>query len=158
MPKEAKYIKAKKVFVTGIGCINVIKTLSRLIKKGEIKYGDRVINIGYAGSSCLPIGSIVQINKCHRLNKSKTVKEATFYLSDCFDLDNYECTTSDDFVEDGAFAVADMELAYICAFFDDVVSLKIISDNINLTEYNSFDSKKTWKKLNKIIKGVANED
>lgn len=161
MGKEADNILIPNacIYITGIGCINVIKTLSRLIKRGEITNKDEIINVGYAGSSSLPIGSVVTIHKCSRLNASHTVKEPTFKLKKAEGLDFFECKTADDFVEKyNGKKVIDMELAYICSFFSKVTSIKIISDNENYCEYEEFDSKESWKTVNKILKGIINAD
>lgn len=161
MSKEAKRIKINnaKVYVVGIGVINVIKNISSLIKNGRIKDGDRIINVGYAGSSVFPIGSVVSVLRSSRLNKPKIIKEKSFKLNAVADIFSCECKTDDDFT-DGLEDVeaVDMELAYICAFFEDVTSIKIISDDVNYSNYKKFNGKKAWEKVNNILRRLVNDN
>lgn len=64
-------------------------------------------------------------------------------LEETFELGNHDtlCLTAGDFVLDGADlpekSVVDMELAYIAAFgFASVMSIKYVSDALNLRQYN----------------------
>lgn len=161
MEKEAQYIDCPnaKVIVTGIGMNNVIKTLSRALIYGKISERDTVINVGYAGSSCFNVGDIVAVHNVKRLKPSTTVEEDTYSLILKLDSVNRvaPCYTADDFVEgDKAIPLVDMELYYIRAFFKNLISFKIVSDNLNAMEYEEFNPDKAWEKMNSILNEVVN--
>lgn len=162
MEKEAKHINCPnaKVIVTGIGVNNVINTLSRAIANGEIKLTDRIINVGYAGSTKYDLGQIISVNKSKRYKPSVTVNEGYHKLQVCYIDKVDDCITADDFVEsaDDVIPIADMELFYICAFgFKDIMAFKIVSDNLNYKNYESFNPTEAWERMNYILKEVTNE-
>ena len=156
MEKEAQYIDCPnaKVIVTGIGLNNVVKTLSRALIHGKISKNDSIINVGYAGSSCFSVGDIVAVNCVRRLSPSTTVEEDTYPLTLKLDSVNKiaPCYTADDFFEgDNVIPLVDMELYYIRAFFNNLISFKIVSDNLNAKVYEEFNPEEAWKKMNIIL-------
>ena len=65
-----------------------------------------------------------------------------------------DCYTSNDFVLQTTLqqpVVFDMELNTICALGFDVVSYKIVSDNLSLKQYEEVDLNKKWLELFKLI-------
>lgn len=123
-----KYYPGEDVLVTGVGATNVIKALKDVDKATKIK------NIGYAGSNNISIGTVVTIGSC------EIYRENTDYVTDCYKLPGKcKCYTSNDFVTHTSIhddCVFDMELAIICALgFNDVESIKVVSDNLNYKEY-----------------------
>lgn len=122
------------VVITGVGAINVIASLKSFPKDTHI------VNIGYAGSNNIEIGKKVAISTVKTLHEKVNFNEE----SKCCIAPNRgyndiaPCYTSTDFVtqtnieEDCVF---DMELAFICSMFDNVSAIKIISDNLNLNQY-----------------------
>lgn len=125
-----KRFKHHLIVKTGVGGINVVS---------KLKYFPRwlkITNFGYAGSNVLPIGTEVRIGFCNHYHKTayftpaKTLGKST---------DTMWCLTSDEFVEEYKYkepVVFDMELAYILALgFKRVESIKIISDNLSLKQY-----------------------
>ena len=128
--KELGYDKYP-IIVTGIGGVNVIRALKNVSKDEEI------VNIGYAGSNHLPIGEKVIVGMSALLHESVDYKEE---MSKTVDYPNSKtiCYTSTDFVTKTNIkepCVFDMELAYICAMFDKVKSIKHISDNLDIHSY-----------------------
>ena len=122
--------KGKKIIKTGVGGINVIQALRKIPK------WKRIINFGYCGSNNIPIGTEVRIGFCSHYHKTE-FEEPVFELGR---QDDYcLCLTSDEFVEEGLEmknTVYDMELVYICALgFKHIESIKIVSDNLSLKEY-----------------------
>ena len=128
------------IIVTGVGAINVMKTLRDLPRNAQI------INIGYAGSANYEIGSVVCVREARLNHPCVTYPEPQLLLrpvpsewlkepSNCLES---VCYSNTDFVlqsdyKDCAF---DMELAYIAALgFEHLVSLKIVSDNLSLHDY-----------------------
>ena len=131
---DEEYALAKKVFKrhkivkTGIGGVNVLKRLK------HIPRWLKITNFGYVGSNVLPIGTKIRVKECKLYHPNVEYEEPTFQL-DGF----VNCYTSNDFVlktdieEDCVF---DMELAYILAMgFKRVESIKIVSDNLSLKQY-----------------------
>ena len=127
-----------RIIVTGVGAINVIRTLKELPKESVI------LNIGYAGSSNFEIGSAVQVSEV-RLNHPNCQYPEPTLLLDAIPtawLQSEGITSVDysgaDFVlaSDYKDCVFDMELAYIASFgFNRCYALKIVSDNLSLHDY-----------------------
>ena len=130
-----KRFKGHKIIKTGVGGINVVRTLKNIPKWHEIT------NFGYAGSDHLPIGTEVKVGYCSHYHDTEYDEIAYWKLGTIED--QIWCYTSDEFVEeyDGGHAgfagvIFDMELAYILALgFKKVESIKIISDNLSLNQY-----------------------
>lgn len=122
--------KHKRIIQTGVGGINVIQKLKRIPKWVKI------INFGYAGSNNIPIGTEVKVRWCKLYHPNVDYEERTFVLSVH---EGVPCYTSNDFVLETNInqpSVFDMELAYILALgFKKVESIKIISDNLSLEQY-----------------------
>ena len=132
---DEEYIMAKerfaksKIIKTGVGGLNIIESLKDVDKNEEI------LNFGHAGSNNLPIGTEVYVKDCRLYHPNVEYDESTYHLGGTID-----CYTSNDFVLSTTITepcVFDMELAYIMALgFKNVTSLKIVSDNLSLHEYN----------------------
>ena len=116
--------------ITGVGGTNVIRALKNLPSDTEI------INVGYCGSACYPVGSAHHIGDCRLWHPGVTFDEPSFRLSE---LSKTICFTAGDFVEGDVDlpgkAVVDMELAYICAFGFKVRAIKYVSDNLSQEDY-----------------------
>lgn len=131
---EEEYILAKKRFKhhliikTGVGGINVIRKLKHLPK------GLKIINFGYVGSNVIPIGTEIRVGECKLYHPNVEYQEPTYKLDG-----DIICYTSNDFVLKTDIkdqCVFDMELAYIMALgFKNVTSIKIVSDNLSLKDY-----------------------
>lgn len=118
----------REIVKTGVGGINIVRTLKRVNKYIKI------VNFGYVGSNTLPIGTEVRIGECRLYHPNVEYDEPTYKLSG-----DVPCLTSNDFVLHTDIkepVVFDMELAYILALgFENVESIKIVSDNLSLKEY-----------------------
>lgn len=123
-----KRFKGHNIVMTGVGGINVVRTLKKANK------GVKILNFGYVGSNVIPIGTEVRIGECRLYHPNVEYDEPTYKLSG-----DVPCLTSNDFVLHTDIkqpVVFDMELAYILALgFKDVESIKIVSDNLSLKEY-----------------------
>lgn len=120
-----------KVVVTGIGGINVIRALK------DIPKDEQIVNIGYAGSNHLPVGTEVIVGQSLLLHELFKYDEPTLKTVD-YPLIKTFCYTSTDFVVKTKIeepCVFDMELAYICAMFTHVKAIKVVSDNLDLHSY-----------------------
>lgn len=123
------------VLIMGVGGVNVIRALKNFPRDTKI------LNIGYAGSNNLPVGTKVVVNSCSTYNEIANFyeKKNTFTTID-FDKKFLRCPcyTSTDFIthtNKKESCVFDMELAFICALFDNVSAIKVVSDNLNLEDY-----------------------
>jgi len=113
---------------TGVGGLNVIRTLKHIPK------WQKILNFGYAGSNNIPVGTEVKVGKCKLYHPNVKYRERAFYLNG-----DVTCFTSTDFVTKTEIkkpCLYDMELAFICAMgFKEVESIKIVSDNLSLEQY-----------------------
>lgn len=145
-PNELELVKKlgyenEPIIITGVGGVNVIRALKHLPKDTEI------INIGYAGSNKLPVGEIVDIGWVSTNHEKAKFKELYGLPKEDFESPRKSvgCYTSTDFVTEtkrNTPCVFDMELAFICAMFDNVRAIKVVSDNLNLKEYEKNVEKK----------------
>lgn len=150
--EEAVNIKCPKakIVITGPGLCNVIQT-----PQIKVKPGDKLINVGYAGSNVYPIGSVVSPSLVKRFMPSATIEEKALTLTPCYQ--QALCYTADDFIENTAIKevpIIDMELYYLASIYPQIESLKIISDNLNLTEYRAADIQESWDLVNRILNNL----
>lgn len=120
--------KDEEIVITGVGGLNVVKTLMDYPKDTPI------INFGYVGSNKLPIGTEVKVGRCRLYHPNVAYDEPDYKLDG-----SVPCYTSNDFVLETRIeepCIFDMELAHIMALgFTNVRSIKIVSDNLSLKEY-----------------------
>ncbi len=139
------------VLVTGVGAVNVIRSLRDLPRDTHI------LNIGYAGSANFEIGTLVEVSEVRLNHPNCKYDEPVIPVSPCDLSSNAPGTAQDaqslfpiadrravcysncDFVlqSDYKDCVFDMELAYIAALgFERVSALKVVSDNLSLHAYH----------------------
>lgn len=124
-----KRFKNKLIIKTGVGGTNVYRKLKHFPKWFKI------INFGYVGSNTIPIGTEVKIKESKLYHPNVEYEEKFFKLNG-----NTICYTNNDFVLNTNIkdpVVFDMELAYICSMFKNVESIKIVSDNLDLKQYEN---------------------
>ena len=120
---------------TGVGAINIIRTLMNLDREAEI------YNIGYAGSANFDLGTWVDVTEVRINHPNVTYPEPELVLTP-INLKGAKqaiCYSNCDFVmaSDYKDCVFDMELAYIAALgFKQLHSLKHVSDNLSLHAYH----------------------
>lgn len=120
--------RTDEVLVTGVGALNIMQALDKLPRNTEI------VNYGYAGSNSIKIGEKVTVGPV------RLYHPLVEYVEPEYDLHGgTPCYTSCDFVCDTEISdpcVFDMELAFILAMgFTNVRSVKTVSDNLSLSEY-----------------------
>lgn len=158
--EEAEYKKCCEFFpeyeciLMGVGAGNVIKTCCQLPE------GTRVINIGYAGSNKLEIGTVTLVSESHRLVLGN-YNFADHSNPLCLSSTGYPCYTNNDFVTSSDKCeptLFDMELNYIAAFVPRIKlvgSIKVVSDNLNIEAFRNNAIRETgiltcdevWKKV-----------
>lgn len=120
--------KNESILITGVGGLNVYKALC------DVDRNEQIINFGYCGSNLLQIGSEVSVGDCRLYHPNAEYEEETFNIGG-----KTVCLTSCDFVLETEIkepVVFDMELAFILAMgFRNVKSIKIVSDNLSLKQY-----------------------
>lgn len=158
--EEAEYRKCLELFpdyevkLMGVGAGNVIKTCS------ELPEGTRIVNIGYAGSNDIAIGTVTTVSESYRLVNGHyyfTDHANPLHISDS----GFPCYTNNDFVTESdkvGSTLFDMELNYIAAFsprLELVLSIKIVSDNLSIDAFRNnalresgiLTSDEVWKKV-----------
>ena len=158
MQKEAVNINQPDalIFQTGIGGSRTIQTLQWL----NIKDTDRIINIGYAGSTYYKPGEIKTVSQVQKLHPSVTVKDPVINLKPINSLEAVTCYTADSFYENEEkkeVPLVDMELYYISLIYPQVQSIKIVSDNAHYQSYKTFNSQNAWAEVNDILYKISNE-
>ncbi len=129
MEEERRRFGAEEdVLVTGVGAVNILRALQ------DVPRDTPIVNIGYAGSSCIPVGTRVRVGKVSLYHPHYSYEEPTFQLDG-----DIPCYTSCDFVTETEITepcVFDMELAFILAMgFTHVTAFKIVSDSLNKEEF-----------------------
>ncbi len=126
--ERKKFGPEEEVLVTGVGAINILRALQDLPRDTPIH------NIGYAGSSKIPIGTRVRVGRVELYHPHYAYEEPVFQLDG-----DVPCYTSCDFVVETEIkepCVFDMELAFILAMgFTNVTAEKIISDSLSKEEF-----------------------
>ena len=137
------------LLISGIGKQSTAIYLTKYLC--ENKKPDEIINMGYAGSTDIPIGKWVNISKVYNYNWEIPGEEKYSFsnygnqeleLVDDKTIDRVECYSAESFVTEtdltGHIAF-DMELHSIAVVADmykiPVVSIKKISDNLSLEDY-----------------------
>ncbi|MCQ2158009.1 MAG: hypothetical protein MJY53_06435 [Bacteroidales bacterium] len=138
--EEAEYNKCRETFpeieciMTGVGAGNVIKACCALPK------GTRIINIGYAGSNNIEIGTVSLVSDSFRYtdgNYKFDDHANPLHLLD----EGLPCYTGNSFFTESDRTeptLYDMELNYIASFsphLEVVAAVKIVSDNLSLDDY-----------------------
>ena len=138
--EETEYNKCREVFPeiecirTGVGAGNVIKACCNLPK------GTRIINIGYAGSNNIEIGTVSLVSDTFRYTDGNITFDDhanPLHLSD----EGLPCYTGNSFFTESDRTeptLYDMELNYIASFsprLELLAAVKIVSDNLSVDEY-----------------------
>ena len=145
-----------KIILLGWGATATIKTLSKLLLKGEFNKNDKFFNVGYVGSNEFPIGTVVVVGSVAREVSSHTVRESSVKLDKQSDV---KCYSSINFVEQTKHTgVFDMELYTLATFFPKIRSVKVVSDNLNYHEYKQVSIEKAWVRANDILFNMITGD
>lgn len=155
-----KHLRGYTIIQTGVGASNIIRTCADLtLYAGKQGITPNIINVGFAGSNSLPVGTVAKVSTSHRLI-DHTVGFVDFHNGYrlCADSDGYPCYTSNDFVIENTAddpVLYDMELNYIVAFpFNVYGSIKIVSDNLCTDTYAKSihtSTEETWRTVRKFV-------
>lgn len=129
------------VVITGIGFLDTIMKLRDEIHDGIDEYRPSfVINIGYAGAHKIPKGTVCRVDKCtaYREHDIDTGAMQLYQFDTKFP--SYNCYSATDFIEhtniDGPFLV-DMELLAHSILKCTLASIKVVSDNMSMDDYDN---------------------
>ena len=149
-----------RIIIVGEGRSHVIASLSNGLKEGIFEVGDQIINVGYVGANGYKKGNILTVGSVRHLLPSKTISEPVINLKNInFDRELANCYTADNFVNKGDIdikntCIVDMELYYIALMFPEVISIKIVSDELNFNDYQAADFEDSWQKVRETIKKI----
>ena len=150
-----KYLADYDILVMGIGASNVIRSLCELPK------GTAVVNIGFAGSTDLPIGSVSLVSTTWRLKNEVFVFD-DYHHGYPLSEKGLPCYTSNSFVTSTDMKgsiLFDMELNYIAAFPLHLVgAIKIVSDNLCLEAYKhtiTRDEDSVWNDVRRCLEQLV---
>jgi len=151
-----------KIFVMGVGGMNAVRSLTAAFPdglKGPDGEPEFFLNIGYVGSNTLPIGTVTTVEKAHTFHAAVDFDEEAVELTPATPDDIEDpgvrawveealagsellpvtCYTNTDFVTCADHieepCIFDMELAFAAATGLDIRSIKIVSDNLSVEEY-----------------------
>ena len=152
-----EHIHGYTIVQMGVGASNVIRTISNApLDKNNCQF----INIGFAGSNTLPVGTVTEVSQTFRLLDGKVEFEDPLNGQRLCD-HGFPCYTSNNFVTENTAegpVLYDMELNYIAAFPITLIgAVKIVSDNLDVCEYeNTVDtsSPKVWDEVRKTVEKI----
>ena len=114
---------------------------------------DILVNIGYCGSYKIPVGTVVEPLFAGDM-KTQEVEDLTHH----FPCETHPCFTSETFVTEPLYecpAIYDMELFKIRKLpHRDLYVLKIVSDNLNEADCESFSDDHAWEYVRALLKGA----
>ena len=165
--EEAEYNRCREIFPeiecirTGVGAGNVIKACCTLPK------GTRIINIGYAGSNNIEIGTVSLVSDSFRYtdgNYKFDDHANPLHLSD----EGLPCYTGNSFFTESDRTeptLYDMELNYIASFsphLELVAAVKIVSDNLSVDAFQNNAIRETgvltcdevWAKVKDMVESL----
>lgn len=155
-----EYLTGYRIVQTGVGASNVIHTLCRLLTTIPEAH---FINVGFCGSNKLPVGTVSKVSNTYRL-MDKNVKFKDFRNGFFFEYNGFDCYTSNSFVTESTSDIPvlyDMELNYIVAFPIDLIgAVKIVSDNLDVSEYETTigtATSKIWSEVRKYVDDLASK-
>ncbi len=169
--EEDEYNKCREVFPeiecirTGVGAGNVIKACCNLPK------GTRIINIGYAGSNNIEIGTVSLVSDSFRYtdgNYKFDDHANPLHLSD----EGLPCYTGNSFFTESDRTeptLYDMELNYIASFsprLELFAAVKIVSDNLSVNDYVNnakretgvLTSDKVWANVRQAVETILSRN
>ena len=141
MEREADMIDVPNKYIIGINATNMPTTTK----------DDILVNLGYCGAYDVQVGSIIEPNVVFDI---KTRKKK--HINKKFNVERIRCYTSDEFITKPIVqfkSIYDMELFKISQLpHNKIYSLKIVSDNLNEKDCESFNDQRCWNKINKLLK------
>ena len=139
-----------KVIVTGIGIMNTIMSLKYVDE-------DLIVNVGYAGAKDIPIGTVCMVSECEPYQVHDLPQSNAPMYEPNINIPSYICYTATDFIEysskPGPFLV-DMELIGHIVTKSPVISIKIVSDDMNMKSYEEALNKDYAKEVEAILKEI----
>lgn len=149
---ENQYSKENiTLIITGVGKQQTAISLVKYLENNKENKPDIIINIGYAGSTNSKIGQWVNVNKSYNYEWNipgeerytiqgyekelvKTLNNENIKQLPCYSAESF--VTSTDIKEDVLFDMELHSIYLVCCKYDiNLISLKKVSDNLNLENY-----------------------
>lgn len=149
---ENQYSKENiTLIITGVGKQQTAISLVKYLENNKENKPDIIINIGYAGSTNSKIGQWVNVNKSYNYEWNipgeerytiqgyekelvKTLNNENIKQLPCYSAESF--VTSTDIKEDVVFDMELHSIYLVCCKYDiNLISLKKVSDNLNLENY-----------------------
>lgn len=149
---ENQYSKENiTLIITGVGKQQTAISLVKYLENKKENKPDIIINIGYAGSTNSKIGQWVNVNKSYNYEWNipgeerytiqgyekeliKTLNNENIKQLPCYSAESF--VTSTDIKEDVVFDMELHSIYLVCCKYDiNLISLKKVSDNLNLENY-----------------------
>lgn len=149
---ENQYSKENiTLIITGVGKQQTAISLVKYLENNKENKPDIIINIGYAGSTNSKIGQWVNVNKSYNYEWNipgeerytiqgyekeliKTLNNENIKQLPCYSAESF--VTSTDIKEDVVFDMELHSIYLVCCKHDiNLISLKKVSDNLNLENY-----------------------
>lgn len=145
----------ENTIITGIGIINVLKTIRECISPDDI-----VINIGFAGSRGIKVGTVCQVGVCKAYQES-SIEQGHNYFNTIDYYPTYHLYTTTDFMNSSNLEetfLVDMELAAYSVLNNKTYSFKVVSDNFKRSDYNDSLKDDYTEEIDKIIEKVIGDE
>ena len=153
------------LLITGIGKQQTAINLTQYLENNKENIPDTIINIGYVGSTNTKIGAWVSVDKIYNYEWNipgeqrysidgfkdkngiiKVIKNKQIKVLPCYSAESF--VTSTDIKDDVIFDMELHSIYLVCQMYNikELISLKKVSDNLNLEDYyNNIDMKKVME-------------
>ena len=164
MPSESKFIIEKYALkeiapnlhaANGIACITTgigKDGVNSTLKNFKISDKTKVFNVGYCGSNVIEKGKLCKVGSVAKIESPAACAKIAE--------SGVPCYSSDKFVEETSITkpcVFDMELFYLQKKFPNIVSYKIVSDNLSHSEFKDFESLNPKDAWDNFFKEISSE-
>lgn len=142
----------RNTIITGIGLINTMRVVQGNL---YVMSGEKIVNVGYAGSNNLKPGTLWMVAE-NQMYQESDVLQGYKVLKTLKDVPVARCLTASDFLSEtnrkDKFLV-DMELAAY-SNITNLYSIKVVSDNLNMEDYDKALKKDYKKEIQNMLERI----
>ena len=146
-----------RTYISGYGIINTIRTLRYLQAENPYTF---IINVGYAGSKGIDVGTICKVKDCKMYQETEFGTGTLSCRQIRANIPEYNCYTGSDFVTSSSIEcpfLVDMELAAYTLLNYPVISIKVVSDNLEVDNYFEALKDNYSEEIGKILTSIEEE-